>query len=118
MCACILHVQVRQQNADLMAAFHRREQLAAVKEEDAGERSSKGTGAAAGGGVAGTDGCSTPNTGSELGVSWQLCWDNLSAPLMLSADNCGLNMLLARASRPTLFCAQIVKHWVEWQQCC
>jgi hypothetical protein len=69
--------QVRQQNAELMAAFHRREQLAAVQEDPEGERSSKGgaSGAAAGGGgggglLGGTEGGSTPNTGSELGVSW------------------------------------------------
>jgi hypothetical protein len=65
-------LQVRQQNAELMAAFHRREQLAAVQEDPEGERSSKGgaSGAAAGaaGLLGGTDGGSTPNTGSELGV--------------------------------------------------
>ncbi|WIA28019.1 hypothetical protein OEZ86_010606 [Tetradesmus obliquus] len=61
--------EVRAQNAELMAAFHRRETLAAVQEDPEGERSSKGaSGAAAGGLLGGTEGGnSTPNTGSELG---------------------------------------------------
>jgi hypothetical protein len=69
-------LQVRQQNAELMAAFHRREQLAAVQEDPEGERSSRGAGSGAAGGalVGGTEGGSTPNTGSELGVSGSNMW--------------------------------------------
>jgi hypothetical protein len=78
LCHCMracLPLQVRQQNAELMAAFHRREQLAAVQEDPEGERSSRGAGSGAAGGalMGGTEGGSTPNTGSELGVSNTSC---------------------------------------------